>query len=148
MRLFDKIFYKYIKPKNNQGNEWLSYYDKKNNTLDFPKVTIYEHLKAQIGDDLDYFALNFFGTRINYGEFFKKINRISRSLKALGVKRGDIVSICMPNTPEAVEMFYAINKIGAIADMLHPLSAPNEIKHYLKESNSKVLMLYDVNYDK
>lgn len=148
MRLLNKIFYRYIKRKKNHGNKWLGYYDAKNNTLDFPKVTIYEHLKSQIGDDLGFYALNYFGTRITYGEFFKKINRISRSLKALGVKKGDIVSICMPNTPEAVETFYAINKIGAIADMIHPLSAPNEIKHYLDESKSKVLILYDVNYDK
>ena len=148
MRFLNKIFYKYIKRKKNHGNEWLAYYDEKNNTLDFPRITIYEHLKESIGDDLGFFALNYFGTRITYGELFRKINRIARSLKALGVKKGEIVSICMPNTPEAVEAFYAINKIGAIADMIHPLSAPNEIKHYLKESKSKVLFLYDVNYDK
>lgn len=148
MRLFNKVFYKYIKHKKNSGNEWLSYYDAFNKTLDFPKVTIYEHLKSSIGDDLGNYALNFFGTRITYGEMFKKINRIARSLKALGVKKGDIVTICMPNTPEAVETFYAVNKIGAVSDMIHPLSAPNELKHYLHESKSKVLVLYDANYDK
>ena len=79
---------------------------------------------------------------------FRGINMIAKSLKYLGVKKGDIVTICMPNTPEAVEAFYAINKIGAIADMIHPLSSPKEINEYLKASQSRILILHDANYEK
>ena len=148
MNIIKRIFYKYIKPKKEKENPWLSYYNYETKDIEFSKKTIYEHLVESVNNSLDYYALNYFNNRITYGEMFRKIDHIAKSLKYLGVKKGDIVSICMPNTPEAVEVFYAINKIGAIADMIHPLSAPNEIEHYLNESKSKILFLLDTNYDK
>lgn len=148
IRFLKRLYYKYFKPKREVENAWLSYYDEKNRKLTFSTKTIYDHMRSSVGNSLGLYALNYFGTRITYGEFLRSINVIARSLKQLGVRRGDIVTICMPNTPEAIEIFYAVNKIGAVSDMVHPLSAPNEIKHYLKESKSKVLFLYDANYDK
>lgn len=148
IRFLKRLYYKYFKHKREVENTWLSYYDEKNRKLTFSTKTIYEYMKSSVGNSLGLYALNYFGTRITYGEFLRSINVIARSLKQLGIKRGDVVTICMPNTPEAVEIFYAVNKIGAVSDMVHPLSAPNEIKYYLKESKSKVLFLYDANYDK
>ena len=148
MKFLNKLFYKYIKRKKLKEEPWLSYYSADTHSIKFTTKTIYNYMKDQVGNAYEYYALNYFGTRITYGEMFRHIDNISRSLKYLGVKKGDIVTICMPNTPEAVETFYAINKIGAIADMVHPLSAPNEIKHYLNESGSRILILYDVNYEK
>ena len=72
----------------------------------------------------------------------------ARALKKFGVVEGDIVSICMPNMPEAIYVFYACNKIGAVADMIHPLSSPDQLKFYLSESESKLLFLVDFDYDK
>ena len=134
--------------KKRPSEPWLSYYSKEERSIKFTTKSIYEYMIEGVGDDLDFYALNYFGTRITYGEMFKRIDIISKSLESLGVKKGDIVTICMPNTPEAVEAFYAINKIGAVADMIHPLSAPNEIKIYLKESKSRILILYDANFEK
>ena len=65
-----------------------------------------------------------------------QIDEVARALKSIGVKHKDVVSICMPNTPEGIISFYAANKIGAIASMIHPLSAENEIKHYLNVSKT------------
>ena len=64
------------------------------------------------------------------------------------MRRGDFVTICMPNTPEAMIAFYAINKIGAISNMIHPLSGEIEIKEYLTSTNSVMLVMIDVCYDK
>ena len=59
---------------------------------------------------------------------------------ALGIQKGDRVTICMPNCPQAVDSFYALNRIGAVSNMIHPLSAAGEIKFYLEllkiQSNS------------
>ena len=85
---------------------------------------------------------------MTYNELFDKIEYASKSLRFLGVKKGDIVTICMPNTPEAVILFYAINNIGAIADMIHPLSSGQQIINYLEDSKSRLLMLVDFNYEK
>lgn len=147
MGIIKNLLFKIFKRKKD-NDPWLAYYSEEDQSIQFTNKTIYEYLKEQVKDDLDYYALNYFGTRITYDEMFKRIDLIGRSLQSLGVKKGDIVTICMPNTPEAVETFYACNKIGAVADMVHPLSAPNEIKLYLNQSKSRILILYNANYEK
>ena len=58
----------------------------------------------------------------SYKELIDEIKKCAKSLKRLGIKEDDVVTICMPNTPESVIMFYAINMVGAVANMIHPLS--------------------------
>lgn len=145
MGFIRRMYYKLFKKKGQEA-PWLAYYSKDENTIRFTKDSIYEYLENQVGDDLDFYALNYFNNRITYLEMFKKIDVIARALTSLGTKKGDIITICMPNTPEAVETFYACNKIGAVADMVHPLSSSTEIKQYLNASKSKILILYDDSY--
>ena len=91
-------------------------------------------------------ALEYYNKQITYKELIKKINKVARALKALGVEKGDKVTICMPNTPEEVCMFYAINEVGAVANMIHPLSSEKEIEDYLNQSHSKVMLCVDIAY--
>lgn len=93
-------------------------------------------------------AIEYYNTQITYKELIKNINKVAKSLKALGVNKGDIVTICMPNTPEEVYMFYAINEVGAVANMIHPLSSEKEIEYYLNKTNSKVMLCIDATYMK
>ena len=93
-------------------------------------------------------ALEYFRMEVSYKEMIKKINRAAAAMKTLGVEKGDYVTICMPNTPEAVYMFYAVNEIGAIANMVHPLSSEKEIEDYLNQTKSKVMLCIDVTYPK
>lgn len=148
MGVISRFVYKLFKKKDTVEEPWLSYYSEEERSIKFTNKTVYEYLKSCVGKDLDFYALNYFGTRITFGQMFRRIETLSNGLRGLGVKKGDIVTICMPNTPEAVEMFYACNNIGAVADMVHPLSAANEVRHYLTESKSRILMLYDANYEK
>ncbi len=132
-----------------KNNEWLSYYSREKNKIHFTKKNIYEYLYDSIDkEDYDYIALNYFDNKINYKTFFNYIDQSARALKQLGVKQGDIVSIMMPNTPEAIYVFYACNKIGAVADMIHPLSSSKQLDLYLYENESKILFLVDFDYDK
>jgi len=134
MNKVKNFFIKLFKSKN-KNEPWLSYYSKEDRKIKFT-----------VGEDRDYIAFNYFGNRISYSEFFDKIDQAARALRSLGVKQGDIVTICMPNIPEAIVSFYACNKIGAIADMIHPLSSQAQIKKYLSESKSRILILIDVAY--
>ncbi len=127
---------------------WLDYYSEEDRSIKFTNKRIYDYLKDSVGVDTDFVAINYFNSRIRYYEFFDRIDKTSKALLHYGVKQGDIVTICMPNTPEAVIMFYAINKIGAVSDMIHPLSAPEQVRTYLEQSKSKVMMLVDFDYDK
>lgn len=146
MKIIDLV--KRWKKKKNVYRAWQSYYKEDSKKLEFSNLTIYEYLKDSVGDDLEMVALNYFNHRITYREFFKEIDILGKAFRTLGVKENDIVTICMPNIPEALTSFYALNKIGAVADFLHPLSAPEEIKQALRESKSRILLTVDFNYHK
>ena len=141
------IFTKLFKPKH-KNEPWLDYYSREERSIKFTTKSIYNYMKDSVGTDLDYIALNYFENRISYNEFFQNIDIAAKALRRHGVKEKDVVTICLPNMPEALYVFYACNKIGAIADMVHPLSSPEQIKFYLNENKSRFLFLIDFNYDK
>ena len=147
MGIIKNFFDRFLKSKKPR-EEWLSYYNRENNTIEFTKESIYNYLVNSVGDDLDYVALNYFGNKINYTEFFTNIDITAKALCNYGIKKDDIVTICLPNMPEAIYAFYACNKIGAVADMVHPLSSPEQLRFYLEENKSKFLFLVDFNYSR
>ena len=93
-------------------------------------------------------ALEYFDNQITYKDLIKKINKVAAALKAIGAKKGERITVCMPNTPEAIYMFYAINEIGAVANMIHPLSSEKEIEEFVNQAESKIMLCVDVSYPK
>ncbi len=93
-------------------------------------------------------AFDFMGKPITYQELVRNIQQCARSLRAIGIRENDKVTVAMPNCPQAVYMFYAINLVGAIANMIHPLSAEKEIEFYLNESDSVAAITLDQFYGK
>ena len=142
-RLINKIF-----KKKHKNEPWLDYYSRKERKIKFTTKSIYNFMKDEVGDNKDLIALNYFGNRITYEELFDNIDVCARALRSYGVKEQDVVTICLPNMPEAIYAIYACNKIGAIADIIHPLSSPEQVKFYLKENKSRFFFLVDFNYDK
>ena len=122
---------------------WRKFYDNEKEHLDYPDFSAYKLIEYTASKHLNNISYNYYGNKKTYHEFLKQIDEVARSLKSIGVKHKDVVSICMPNTPEAIISFYAANKIGAIASMIHPLSAENEIKHYLNISKTEWLITID-----
>ncbi len=88
----------------------------------------------------DTVAYDFYGNKVTYREFVTQIHDAARALCAQGVQPGDRVTICMPNTPQAIILFYAVNRMGAVANMIHPLSAAEEIVRYVNDSGSTLCM--------
>ncbi len=127
---------------------WEKYYTKEELNINVPNVSIYQLMEESAKNNLHNVALEYLGKNITYKQFLQLIDKCAKSFLQIGVKEGDTVTICMPNTPEALITFYAVNKIGAIANMIHPLSSEEEIKSYLQESNSIVLVMIDVCYEK
>lgn len=127
---------------------WYAYYDGVKKHLEYPDFSVYKLIEYTASRHLNNISYNYYGNKKTYYEFLKQIDEAARSLKALGIKHKDIVSICMPNTPEAIIIFYAINKIGAISNLIHPLSGENEIKYFLKKTSSKYMICIDVSIDK
>jgi long-chain acyl-CoA synthetase len=93
-------------------------------------------------------AIEYLGSKITYRKLVRNIERVAISFKKLGVQKGDIVSICLPNFPEALYCIYALNKLGAIANMTHPLSSENELKEAVNSTNSKILVMCNQFYNK
>ena len=123
MKLIDNLKKKFIKK-----HRWYKYYTKEQRNIEVPKVSLYEYIRVHNLGNMNGIAINYFGRKITYEEFFNSIDLCARSLVSHGVRPGDVVSVCMANTPEAVISFYAISKVGAIANMIHPLSAEEEIQ--------------------
>lgn len=96
----------------------------------------------------DNIAFDFMGRSVKYKTMKSMIISCAKSLKSIGIKENDKVTIAMPNCPQAIYMFYAVNLIGAVANMIHPLSAEKEIEFYLNESNSVAAVTLDQFYYK
>ena len=122
---------------------WYNFYDGVKEHLDYPNTSIYKLLETTANKHLDYISYNYFGNKKTY-----QIDLCARAFKALGVKKGDKISICMPNTPEAIISFYAINKIGAVANMIHPLSSENEIKYFVNLTKSEYIVAINIAVNK
>ena len=93
-------------------------------------------------------AFDFMGRSVTYRKMVQEIEKCAKSLKTLGVRVGDKVTIAMPNCPQAIYMFYAVNLVGGIANMIHPLSAEKEIEFYLNASESTTAITLDQFYNK
>jgi len=127
---------------------WLKYYSEETILTDLPKQTMYNYIKSRNSSGLDRAAIEYFGNCLTYNQLMLKIDECANSLVALGVGAGDIVTICMPTTPEMVYMFYALSKIGAVSNMIDPRKSPKEIEEYANEVNSKVFLGIDVAEEK
>lgn len=112
--------------------------------FEIPDVSMFGMMKITAENQPDSTAYEYFGTKCTYKDLVKIIDDISGAYYSIGVRKGDIVTIIMPNTPEAVISIYALNRIGAVANILHPLSAQEEIKSHINRVNSKVLLCVDI----
>ena len=140
---------KKLKSKNNNNTPWIKFYNEGvSSNIKYTDASMVGYLLETVSKYPTEIAYEFYGYTCTYRELYSKIKEAARGLKALGVKEGDKVTICMPNTPSAIIMFYAINMVGAIASMVHPLSAENEIENYLNQSESTILFVLDLVYEK
>lgn len=112
--------------------------------FDVPDTSMFGMLKMSAENQPESSAYEYFGTECSFKNLVGKIEEISGAFYKTGVRKGDIVTIVMPNTPEAVISIYALNRIGAVANILHPLSAQEEIKNHINRVGSKILLCVDI----
>ena len=127
---------------------WLQFYGDTPRTIEYPQKTMYQLVRAAAKRFPGNVAYEFMGKQTTYAEFLRRIDVTAKALLEIGVEKGDRVTICMPNSPQGVDCFYACNRIGAIPNMIHPLSAPQEILFYLNFSKSKAVLTLDQFYPK
>lgn len=132
---------------------WLN---KKKYSVNFTNsyLNAYDFMKQCNMNNLDDTALiydpmlNIDSTEITYKELFKRIDECSKAYLAMGVKKGDIVTVSLPSFVENIVNFFALNQIGAIVNQIHPLASQDEIEFYLQEASSTIFLGYGDVYDK
>ncbi|MBQ6152510.1 MAG: acyl--CoA ligase [Ruminococcus sp.] len=115
--------------------------------LEYPELTMFQMVENMSKQFPDTAAIEFYGKKITYTEFMERIDRCAKAFVGIGIKKGDAVTLCMPNIPQCLECFYALNRIGAVANMVHPLSAPSEITFFLDLSESKAIVTVDIFFE-
>ena len=126
---------------------WMKYYTEKAKGTPLPDCSIYEYMFNNNKDFPNDIAVLYFYRRITYGELFDNIEKTAKAFYMIGVRTGDIVTVAMPSMPEALYTVYALNRLGAVANMIHPLASENEIIHYLNEVKSKVFVMFTGTFD-
>ncbi len=125
---------------------WLKFYGNVPGSVDYPKITMYEAVMNTVKKYPDAIAYDFLGYTSTYKRFAEEIDRCADALASLGLRKGDRITISMPTSPQGIICFYAVNKLGGAASMIHPLSPPKEIEFYLNISDSKFALTIDAFY--
>ena len=116
--------------------------------LDYFEGSMFEMLEQVALKYPGHIAYDFMGKSTTYKKLVQEVETCAKALKTIGVREGDRVTIAMPNCPQAICLFYAVNLVGGIANMIHPLSAEKEIEFYLNESGSVTAITLDQFYHK
>lgn len=129
---------------------WIKYYDEENipANIEYPDCSMVDMILKSAEKWPDNVAYSYYGHKVTYKNFVRKIEKAARALKNYGVKEGDKVTICMPNTPEGITMVYAVNMVGAVCNMVHPLSSEKELEYYIRVAESKYVLVIDAVFDK
>ena len=127
---------------------WLRHYGAVPHSLHYPETTLHAALALQAARTPDAIALEFMGTRIAYRELMQRIEDCAAAFAGVGLSEGRAILISMPNTPQGVIAFYAANRLGAVAAMVHPLSTPAEIAQYAATSGARIVLTLDALYDR
>ncbi len=127
---------------------WLKFYEKVPHTIDYPRVTMYEALLQTAKEKPDAIAYDFLGYTSTYRQFMAEIDQCADALAALGLRKGERITISMPTSPQGIICFYAANKLGAVSSMIHPLSTAKEIEFYLNVAKSRFALTIDAFYAK
>ncbi len=125
---------------------WLKYYSEEAINTALPECSIYEYLVQNNKDFPSDVAIIYLDRKITYKELFENIDKTAAAFLKLGVKEKEIVTVALPSIPEALYCVYALNKIGAVANMIHPLPGKDEMIFYLNEVKSRIAVIFDGAY--
>lgn len=127
---------------------WLKSYGDIPARLPYPEGTLFDAFQDAAKRYPELTAYEFMGKRTDYAAAIAEVLRCAKALRVIGIRENDRVTICLPNCPQAVTMFYAVNVVGAIANMVHPLSSEGEIRFYLEDSRSVAAITLDQFHEK
>ena len=127
---------------------WLKIYGDMPEFIDIPDLTMYELLRDVAQKYPDKTALFFMGAKLSFSRLMDMIDQCAAAFTAYGIKPGDCVLQSMPNVPNALIIFYALNKLGVRVAMTHPLYSSTELAEFIRETNSVWCVTVDMFYNR
>lgn len=122
---------------------WLKWYDEQFISSEIPKVSAYKFLLEKNQDNLQNIAINYYGNEMTFAEFFKKIDEATKAYKKMGISKGDVVTVFSMTNPELEITLYALNRLGAVINLMDVRSDSEKLEEELEKSNSKILLIMD-----
>ena len=129
-----------------KAKPWLKYYDEKYIHQSVPECSAFalvcRNNERHLGDT----ALEYYGRKFSYADLIVQIKKTAAALQALGVKKGDIITVVSVMTPEVVYTFYAADLLGATLNLVDPRYSAEGIREYIEEVESRLLICLNVVY--
>ena len=123
---------------------WIKHYDPKmKDTVICPEKTLYQMFKRTVDHFPDRTALTFEGIHISFKKMLKQVDFAASAFRALGMQEKDVLTICLPNIPQAAIAFYAANKLGIVCNMVHPKTPPSELSDFMTSTESRHIVILD-----
>ena len=127
---------------------WMKHYPPEAQHASPPKMKVYSFLKESNKHRLHDTAIYYYGKRITVNHLIARIDECANAFDALGIKKGDTVSLLSASTPESIIALYALNKIGASVNAIDPRMDVKSIARMIKGSGSEVLIVIEMAYPK
>ena len=124
---------------------WLAFYDDQVPArLEYPATDLHTQFAATAERFAERPALKFLGLTLTYRQLSEHIQRLAAALHARGVAQGDRVVLLLPNCPQFVIAYYALQRLGAVAVLANPLNVERELLFKFRDSGAKGVILLDL----
>ena len=132
----------------NQEKPWLQYYPEwTDHSLEYGTTTLPEMYLQNLEKNANKPAATFFGRTLTFAELDRDVRRAAAGLKAFGVREGDRVAIMLPNCPQHIVAFYAVQLLGAVVVEHNPLYTANELRPQFADHGARIAIVWDKTAD-
>ena len=134
-----------LTPSNvNEEKPWLQYYPEwTTHSLEYGDHTLRDLYLNNLSKNVSRIATRFFGRTQTFGELDREVRRAAAGLKAFGVRPGDRVAIMLPNCPQHVAAFFAVQLIGGVVVEHNPLYTAHELRPQFLDHGARVAIAWD-----
>ncbi|WP_035218275.1 AMP-binding protein [Desulfatibacillum aliphaticivorans] len=127
---------------------WLKSYDSGiAENLEIPQTPLKDYLVKSCFEYPDRAAANYMGTTMTYKDLLEKSGRLATALNQAGYGKGDVVAVCLPNTPQYMISIVGALRAGCAVSGLAPLLMPDEMAYQLNDCGAKALVILDMLFD-
>lgn len=131
-----------------QAKPWLALYDPKFIGRELPACSVFDYICQKNKGHLTDIALNYYGNQISYAGLIVNVKKTAAAFRALGLRKGEIVTVVSVMTPEIVYSFYAASMLGITLNLVDPRYSVEGIREYIQEVDSRFLVCLNVTYEK